>query len=394
VEVERSGGFGAAVGRLHHRLTDGPPTTGRRVLVWILLALALILILAASLTLWVERQVLNTDNWVETSSELLADDEVRALVASDLVDALFAQQDVEQRIASRLPPQLEGLAAPAAGLVRQAAVPAAENLLERPRVQELWANANRLAQSKLVAVLRGNEGGVITTGGGEVVLDLGELVQRLADELGLDVQVADDAGQVQIADSDQLAAAQDAVKVIDALSVLILIAVFVLLIVAVYLAAGFRRETLRGIAIGLILVGLILLVVQRLVGNALIDNLTTEVTRPAGVQVWAIGTALLRDICIALIAYGIVLLLGVLLAGPTRPARWIRRKLAPTLRERPWLAYGVVGLAFLLVLLWGPTEATRRIVGLIILAVLVGLGVWALRRETLREFPPPPPGAA
>ena len=388
--VEGSGGFGAAVGRFHHRLTDGPPTRWRRVLVWGLVALALVLVLAAALTIWVQRQALDTDNWVDTSSELLADDEVRALVAAQLVDSLFAQQDVEQAIADRLPPELDRLAAPAAGLVRQAAVPAAENLLERPRVQELWANANRLAHTQLVAVLEGNEGGTVTTTGGEVVLDLGELVQRLADQLGLSVQLEEDAGQIVIADSDQLAAAQDAVAVIDPLSIFILIAVLVLLILAVYLAAGFRRAALRGIAVGLILVGLVLLVLVRLLGDALVEALTTDVSRPAGVQVWAIGTALLRDISIGLVAYGIVLLVGVLLAGPTRPARWIRRKLAPTLREHPWLAYGVVALVFLLVLLWGPGGASRQVVGVIILAVLVGFGVWALRRETLREFPASP----
>jgi hypothetical protein len=385
--VEGSGGFGATVERWHHQLTDGPPTRGRRVLVWCLVALALILVLAASLTVWVQRQALNTDNWVTTSSELLADDEVRALVASDLVDALFAQEDVEQRIASRLPPQLQGLAAPAAGLVRQAALPAAENLLERPRVQQLWANANRRAHSKLVDVLKGNEGGVVTTAGGEVVLDLGELVDRLADQLGLDVQVSADAGQIQIADSQQLAAAQDAVRIIDALSILILIAVLVLLVVAVYLASGFRREALRGIAWGLIVIGILLLVVQRLVGNALVDSLTSEASRPAGWRVWLIGTELLRDICIALIVYGIVLLLGVFLAGPTRWARWLREKSAPVMRDRPVLFYGAVALVFLLILLWSPLGGQRAIWGTLVLAALVALGVWALRRQTVKEFP-------
>ena len=388
--MEGSGGFGGTVKRWHHQLTDGPPTRGRRVLVWCLVALALILILVASLTVWVERQALDTDNWVETSSELLADDEVRAVIASDLVDALFAQEDVEQRIASRLPPQLEGLAAPAAGLVRQAAVPAAENLLQRPRVQQLWENANRVAHTALVAVLKGNEGGVLTTTGGDVVLDLGELVDRLAQELGLNVQLDPDAGQIQIADSQQLAAAQDAVKIIDALSILILIAVVVLLVVAVYLASGFRRETLRGIAWGLIVVGLVLLVVQRLVGNALVDSLTSEATREAGFRVWLIGTALMRDICIALIVYGLVLLLGVFLAGRTRWARWLREKSAPVMRDHPILAYAAVALVFLLILLWSPLNSQRGIWGTLLLAVLVGLGVWALRRQTVKEFPASP----
>ena len=120
------------VADVHHRLTGGPPTRGRRILVWCLVGLALLLVLVAALTIWVQRQALDTDNWVNTSSELLADDEVRALVAAELVDALFAQRDLEQAVADRLPPALDGLAAPAAGLVRQAAEPAADTLLERP----------------------------------------------------------------------------------------------------------------------------------------------------------------------------------------------------------------------------------------------------------------------
>jgi hypothetical protein len=378
---------------VHHRLTGGPPSRGRRILVWCLVGLALVLILVASLTVWVQRQALDTDNWVETSSELLADDEVRALVAAELVDALFAQQDVERAVANRLPPALDGLAAPAAGLVRQAAVPAAETLLERPRVQQLWANANRIAHTQLVDVLKGREGRAITTAEGEVVLDLGALVAELAEELGLSVQLSEDAGQIVIADSEQLAAAQDAVAIIDPLSVLIVIAVVVLLVVAVYLAAGFRREVLRATALGLILLGIILLVVVRLVGDALVEELTSEVTQPAGIQVWVIGTALLRDIAIALVAYGIVLLIAALIAGPTRPARWLRERLAPTLRERLWLAYGGVAVVFLLVLLWGPTGGTRSVVGIIVLAALAALGVWALRRQTMKEFPPLPPKA-
>jgi hypothetical protein len=375
---------------VHHRLTGGPPSRGRRILVWCLVGLALVLILVASLTVWVQRQALDTDNWVETSSELLADDEVRALVAAELVDALFAQQDVERAVANRLPPALDGLAAPAAGLVRQAAVPAAETLLERPRVQQLWANANRVAHTQLVDVLKGREGRAITTAEGEVVLDLGALVAELAEELGLSVQLSEDAGQIVIADSEQLAAAQDAVAIIDPLSVLIVIAVVVLLVVAVYLAAGFRREVLRATALGLILLGIILLVVVRLLGDALVEELTSEVTRPAGSQVWIIGTALLRDIAIALVAYGIVLLIAALIAGPTRPARWLRQRLAPSLRERPWIVYGGVAVVFLLVLLWGPTGGTRSVLGILILAVLAALGVWALRRQTLKEFPPAP----
>jgi hypothetical protein len=390
VGVEDSGGgFGAAAGRLHHRLTDGPPTRGRRILVWGLVALAMLLVVVCSLTIWVQRQALNTDNWVDLSTELLADDEVRGAIALRLVDSLYDQNDVQQELETRLPPPLDRLAAPAAGLVRQAAVDAADNLLERPRVQELWASANRAAHERLVAILREDSDRLIQSTDGQVVLDLNPLVVRLNEQLGLNVSLPEGAGTYVIAESDQLAAAQTAVAVIDPLSVFMIIAVVVLLAIAVYLAAGFRRKALRTIALALVAIGVVLLVVRRLAGNALVEDLTTDTNRDVGWTVWILGTNLLRDIAIALLVYGLVLLLGVWLAGPSRWATWVRAKLAPVMRDQPLLVYGVVALVFLLVLLWSPLNSDRGIWGTLLLAFLVGLGVWAFRRQTVKEFPPP-----
>jgi len=386
--VEGSGGFREGVVRFHHRLTDGPPTRGRRILIWVLVVLAMILVLASSLTIWVQRQALDTDNWVDLSTELLENDQVRENLSVRLVDALYDGTDVEQQLSERLPPRLKQLAAPAVGLVRPAAVSAVDTLLQQPAVQKLWADANRVAHDRLVAILKEEDTNrLVQSSNGEVVLDLNPLVVSINDQLGLNVTLPEGAGTYVIADSDQLAAAQTAVAVIDPLSILMVIAVLVLLVAAVYLAAGRRRETLRAIAFSLIFIGVLLLVVRRLVGTALVDALTDDTTRDTGWAVWILGTNLLRDVALAILVYGLVLLLGALLAGPTRWATWIRAKLAPVMRERPLIVYAVVALIFLLVLLWSPTDSDRGIWGTLVLAALVALGVWALRRQTLKEFP-------
>ena len=51
--------------------------------------------------------------------------------------------------------------------------------------------------------------------------------------------------------------------------------------------------------------------------------------------VWVIATDLLRDIAFALIAYGLIAVLGAVFAGPSRVAVATRRWLAPTFRDRP-----------------------------------------------------------
>jgi hypothetical protein len=97
---------------------------------------------------------------------------------------------------------------------------------------------------------------------------------------------------------------------------------------------------------------------------------------------------------IASIAYGAVILLGALLAGPTRGALWVRERIAPGLRDPMWASAGTA-LLILILVWWGPTPALREPIGILLIAVVLIVAVVALRRQTLAEFPPParPAGA-
>ncbi len=359
---------------------------GRRWIVWTVLGVALALLLASSLSVWVKRQALETDNWVEASTQLLQNDEVREAVAVELVDALFSATDVEAQLQEALPSELEALAGPAAGLVYSAALTAAEELLQLPATQALWEEANRRAHERLVAILEGDEDGAVQAGDEGVVLDLQELVVRLGEQLGVEVTPSDsEAGQITIVQSDQLAAAQTAVQALEILSVLTFLAVLVLLVLSVALARGFRREALRALALGVTGIGIVLLVVRRLVGEVVVDSLTTASTHESGSAVWAIGTSLLGDLALGLVVLGLVLLAGVVLAGPTRWATALRRGVAPAVRAHPPLIHAVVAGVVLLLLLWGPDAGGRRLFAVLLLAALALTGAEILRRQILRE---------
>jgi hypothetical protein len=84
---------------------------------------------------------------------------------------------------------------------------------------------------------------------------------------------------------------------------------------------------------------------------------------------------------------GVPVILAGMLAGPTRTATWLRRLMAPYLRDRPDVSFGVVGLLLLLLLAWGPIGATRTWTGILLIIVLVFFGTEMLRRQTAREFP-------
>src|SRR5262249_19152157 len=124
-------------------------------------------------------------------------------------------------------------------------------------------------------------------------------------------------------------------------------------------------------------------------GNILLDALvSTEANRPPANTAWLIGTALLHDLAITLIAYGVLALLGAWLAGPSRPATWVRSKVAPVVARGPLLVHGIGVVVFLMWIAWGPSAGGRQLLGVLVVAALFFFGLELLRRQTLRDFPP------
>ena len=374
----------------------------RRILVWVLFALGTLVIFVGSLTLWVKRQALDTDAWVDTSSQLLEDDQVRQALSVYIVDQLYANADPQAVLQEQLPENLQGLAGPIAGALRQPAVEGVDRFLQRPRVQGLWEDVNRAAHQELIAVLEDDTRGNITTGGGTVTLNLRTLVVNIGTELGfgeqLDSRLPPDAGQIVILKSDQLEAAQTGVKTIKWMSWLVILAAFACYAGAVWLARS-RREMLRNVGAALLLVGILLLVIRRFVGNYIVDALASgESVRGAIGNTWLIGTTLLSQVAWALVVYGIVILLGTWFAGPSRYAVRGRQAIGPTLRDRPGVAWGSLAAVYLLLVLWGPVPALRNWLGILLLGGLVALGFEAFRRVLEAERGPsdtgPPPAPA
>jgi hypothetical protein len=361
---------------------------------WLLIVIAALIGLVASLNLWVKRQALSTDQWTNSSSELLENSEIRSAISVYLVNQLYENVDVGQALSQRLPPATKPLGPPIAAALEPALVRTTDRLLGRPRVQALWENANRRAHQLLIAVLDGKHG-VLESTNGNVVLDLRPLLEELVAETGLGERVLaklpPDAGQIVVMKGNELDVARKTVKVIRVLSYLLAFVMLALFALAVYLARGRRRTLLMGVGVSLIVVGLIVLVTRRLAGNYLVDALTgnPDATRPVSAA-WAIGTDLLRDVGINVVIYGVLTVFAAWIAGPSRAATALRRHAAPTMREHPVLVYGIVAVALLLLLLSGPTDA-QRILPLLLVFALAFVGVELLRRQTEREFPPGQP---
>jgi hypothetical protein len=386
-----------------------PPRLGRwrRFSIWTLIVVASLIAVIGASTLWVKRQVLDNKSWSDASANVIGDPDVRNALSIFLVNQLYDNVDVAAAIEQRLPEGAKPIAGTLAGALRQPATNAINQLLARPRVQQLFINASSAAHDKLVNVLENKTGFGITTGEGEVTLDLHELVTELGQQIGLSDQtlakIPADAGVISLMKSDQLSALQKGVKLIHVLSAWLLIAVLVLYALAIFLARGHRRETLRNVGWAFAIVGLFLLLIRRAVGNYAIDALASPVNKKPAHDIYLIESSILHQIGIATVAYGLIVVAGAVLAGPTRWATSLRRHMAPTLNDAQAIAWGALAGLVVLLAAWGPTHALRAWWGILLFAGLLAGGLVAFRRQTLKEFPsesaepetvaPPPPEA-
>lgn len=397
------------------------PARPHRVLVTALLTVATILTFFACFALWANRQALNTDDWTKTSANLLGDHAVQAALSVYLVNELFASTNVSERVEHALPSQLRGLSGPVSAGLREVAGQAVPQLLATPQVQEIWRRANRTAHKQLLAILNGGSK-TVSTSNGEVVLNLHELVTQLAAQLGVSSQLAaaraklsgaagaatragveektgvklpPSSGRITILRASQLKTAQNIAKAIKGLSLLLPLLALAAYAFAIWLAEGRRRRTLRTVGWCLFGVGILLLLARRAAGEQIVNSLVAvPANKEAAEHVWSIGTSLLYNISIALVLYGVVVVFAAWLGGTTRIATTLRHAAAPWLREHAVGAYGVAGVVLLLIVLWGPTEATRKWTTVLGFALLFALGVTVLRRQTEEQFPDAQSGEA
>ena len=367
------------------------PSAARRNGARALVVLASVIAFFALLALWIDRQVLDTDNWTDASTEMLAQPSVRNQTAAFLTDELYNNVDVEGEIRAALPPVAQGLAGPAAGFLRGRVEARARKALAREDVQQLWEDANRKAHTLLLQLLDGGTRNV-STEGGAVVLDLKSLLVDLEQRSGVGGKLANQlpasAAQITILKSDQLDTAQNVAKALDGAPIVLVGLSLLLFAGALLLAPDYRRRAVRGYGIGLVAAGALAIAAAAWIGDVLVERLSkTASTEPAIRAVWDIYDSLLLQAATAAVGYGAVMVVCAWLAGPSSWAVAIRRALAPHLR-RPAIAYGALaGIVLVTIVWWAPTPATRNPITAALLAAFLAVGVEALRRQTAREYP-------
>ncbi len=358
--------------------------------VWLLIVVATAVAMSATLNSWLDRQVLETDEWVEVSDRLLDDEDIREALATFLVAELFREIDVSGAFGELLPDAVGGLAGPLAATVEGNAVRVADRLLASSAVSTAWTELNQRAHSRFVAILRDETPDSISTADGTIVFDAGVLVTRLGERLGLPDRVLEripeEAGTFVVFESDELDAMQRVVAVVDVMSVYLFVVVVALYALAVWLA-GDRRVALRNVGVALAVGGVLLLISRRVTVRLATEQLAeASDVRSASNSIVTIATNLLDELAWAGVALGVVVALYAVLIGPSRPAVVTRRALTPV-AERPAATWALAVLALLVFLAVFPGFSAQHWLPAVVFAVLFVAAVEGLRRQVLSDSP-------
>ena len=378
-----------------------PATTiSRRRLIGVdvLIGVTTLLLIVGMFSIWANRLLFNPDNWSNTSTQLLQNPDIRSATANYVVDQLYANVNVEALIRQGLPPRLAPLAAPAAGALRNAAVQGTELALSRPRIQNLWAQANRAADQTFINVVNGGKGAV-STNNGAVTLNLGTLLENVAARLGLpsglSSKLPPNIATLTVFKSNQLKTVQNGGKAIKGLALWLTILCPLLYLLAIFLAKGHRRRTLMTVGFAGIFAGVLVFFGRNILQTQITNSLTNDASlRPAIRATIGISTQLLVGVAGGVVFFGVLLVVAAWFAGPARLARLGREAIAPFLRDHVAATYAITLGLLALLFIWDPIPATGTPAGIITFIVLGLVGTELLRTQTAREFPEARAGAA
>jgi hypothetical protein len=365
-------------------------TRGRRITVNVLVWGTTVLAIVGIFAVWANREVLNPNNWSDTSTRLLQNADIRQATANYLVDQLYASGKVEEQLKNRLPSEIRGLAGPLSGGLRELATEATVRLLANSHVQEAWRQANKAADQTLVHIAEGGSG-ALAINGGVVTLNLATVVDEVAKRLGLPEvgsKLPASVAHLEVLRSNQIEAVQKGANALKGLALLLTIIVPLLYALAIGLARGFRRRTLMSVGIAFIVAGVVVLVGRGIIVSQVTDSLVkNESVRPAAHAVLSIATLRLSEIAGAFIIIGVPLIAAAWFAGPATWAVRGRQFIAPFLHEHPGWAYAIAAGIMAIVFLWNPIPATGKVAGIIVFFALAMLGTFLLIRQTDEEFP-------
>lgn len=331
-------------------------------------------------TTWLSAELLNTDRYVATVSDLAADPAIQQAISRQVADQLVGYASTVVRSEQGDPSVVGSLTQAVSMQVIDRVV---QDVVQSATFQQMWVAINRTAHPQVVSLLKGDSDSAIAANQGQVVLDLAPLVtevQRRLSEQGVDLlnglTVEPGVYTWVLFESDDLASAQSAVDLLVTLRWLLPVLAVAALVVAMILTSDRWREgMIAGLALAL---AMVLVLAALAIGRTwVLDQLDGTTARAAGESLVDILTEPLRTS----LRYGTVVGLAVAgLVQVLRPASSLRAAIdRVVIRYRDLLYGGIVGAGCLVFIVQEqPSIASMVTIGVVVV-VAVALVWWIAR---------------
>jgi hypothetical protein len=369
-----------------------------------------LLAILSVLTIWLRAELLDTDTYVASISPVATNPAVQASVANVITNQIYSSTDVEATLRDALPPKAASVAPQLADGLRNFIHTASLKVVSSKQFETLWIEGNRRAHQQIVAVLTGEPGprGIVSTAGGQVTLDLSSVTNKVNQRLqssGVSflqgVSVGKNGGTIVLAKSSTLESLQGVVRVFRHLTVLLPILTVLCLAGAVFASRDRRKGLLRAGRAVVVAMLILFVIVALLRAVYLKEVVGPNVSMDAASALFAGLVSFLRQGVVVSFLVGLVVALGAALAGPSRPAVWVRTSTRDGVRfvgqhakegraglgpVGPWvgryrgaLRIWIVVLGFVVLIAWSnPTVWT--ILGLVLIVLLLLGAVEAIAR--------------
>ncbi|MYV99242.1 hypothetical protein [Streptomyces sp. SID3343] len=307
----------------------------RVVLSCLAIVLACVLAAPAVVAGWADNEVVDTGRFVSTLGPLSSDSSVQNAVADRVADAAVQAANVpgaldSLREALGLGPS-EG-AGPGSGVINgllsTATHAAAQAVVSSDLFGTIWKDALRTAHRSALRALRGQDDSSVSTVNGDVVLDLGPIVDRVRAQLvGQGIPLADRIPNTTrtfvLLHGDGLSKSQDVFRLVDAAGTWLPIVVLVLIVIGVAIAPR-RRRVLMWLGIGVVIAMVVLAIGLYVARRLYLDDLPADMSHAAAAAVYDTLVHVLRVAIWTTAIVAAVLALVTFLAGPARPAVALR----------------------------------------------------------------------
>jgi len=400
------------------------PSRWRSIVAVVCVVLAALLMTPAAVAYWGQRTLNDTERYVATVGPLVNSPEVQDVLATKVTDAIQQQVDIEAILNDVFAgvitdrPRLQQLVGPLSAAINGLIDRQVREFIASDAFAELWTAANTRAQQSLHRVLTGDESGVVSLQGEQIVLDVSEVIDRVKQRLvdrGLTivekVPVPDKDRQIVLMEAPQMKQLRTIYAFANPLAQWLIVFVALLFLAALLLA--YRRPRMT-VIIGVLVAANALFVALALsVGRQLfIDQLAGTDFGPASAVFYDTLLTYLDRGWQVFLWVGLILVAVGWFAGSNRFGTAVRTSVARglegvgaavadtpvgvagrwTAANARWLRIVVAALG-VVVLLWGNNMSPSRVFWsfalvvllLALVQVLVGAG-----RQTAASRPAPP----